>query len=148
MNDVIEKQVLPNAPLARVWSAVTEADQFGAWFQVRLEGPFRLGEWSLGRITTPGYEHMRWKAMVVAFQPMSLFAFEWHPNPVDPERDYSDEPMTRVAFRLEAVGGQTRLVITESGFKALPPHRRDQAFPRNEAGWTQQVRNIQAHVES
>ena len=148
MTDKIEKQVLLNAPLARVWSAITEADQFGAWFRVRLDGPFRLGEWSTGRITYPGYEYMLWRAKVVAFQPQSLFAFEWHPNPVDPDRDYSDEPMTRVEFRLEAVGAQTRLTITESGFDALPPPRRDEAFFRNEGGWTQQVVHIQAHVGS
>ena len=35
----------------------------------------------------------------------------------------------------------------ESGFDALPTYRAPIAFQLNDAGWTQQVKNIQAYVE-
>jgi hypothetical protein len=66
---------------------------------------------------------------------------------VDPEGDYSDEPSTLVEFRLERAGHGTRLTIIESGFDALPAHRRDEAFRMNEGGWSEQVKNITAHVD-
>jgi hypothetical protein len=40
------------------------------------------------------------------------------------------------------------LKIIESGFDKVPAHRREEAFRMNDGGWTQQVQNIKAHVES
>jgi uncharacterized protein YndB with AHSA1/START domain len=147
MTDRIEKSIDIAAPVERVWRALTDFEEFGAWFRVRLDGPFELGEPSLGHITYPGYEHLKWEARVVAMEAPRLFAFTWHPYAVDPDRDYSDEPPTRVEFRLEPAGAGTRLTVTESGFDSIPAGRRDEALRMNEGGWEEQVRNIRAHVE-
>lgn len=147
MTDRIEKSIDIAAPLERVWRALTDFEEFGAWFRVRLDGPFAVGELSLGRITYPGYEHVKWQARVVAMEAPTLFAFTWPPNAVDPDRDYSDEAWIRVEFRLEPAGGGTRLTVVESGFDRLPAERRDEALRMNEAGWEEQVRNVKAHVE-
>ena len=147
MTDRIEKSIDIAAPPERVWRALTDYEEFGAWFRVRLDGPFALGELSLGRITYPGYEHVKWQARVVAMDAPSLFAFTWPPDAVDPDRDYSDEAWIRVEFRLEPAGGGTRLTVVESGFDRLPAERRDEALRMNEAGWEEQVRNVRAHVE-
>jgi uncharacterized protein YndB with AHSA1/START domain len=34
--DKIEKQIELNAPVARVWRALTNYQEFGAWFKVNL----------------------------------------------------------------------------------------------------------------
>ena len=86
MQDRIEKVVELAAPVARVWRALTDHKQFGAWFRVDLNGPFVLGEVSLGVTTYPGYEGMRWEANVVAMKPEQLFAFEWCPYEHDDYR--------------------------------------------------------------
>ncbi len=149
MQDSIEKRIDLKAPVARVWRALTDHREFGAWFRVDLEGPFAVGEVSRGRITYPGYEHLKWEATVEAMEPESLFAFTWCPYGGDPDVDYSDEPTTRVEFRLEPTEGGTRLVISESGFDALPDDpRRVDALRRNTQGWNEQAKNISAHVES
>src|SRR5258705_9877607 len=57
--DRIEKNVVLHAPRARVWRALTTAEEFGAWFRVKLEGPFVEGAAVRGRITHPGYEQDR-----------------------------------------------------------------------------------------
>lgn len=147
MTDRIEKSIDIAAAPERVWRALTDHEEFGAWFRVSLDGPFVPGELSLGHITYPGYEHLKWEARVVTMEPPSLFAFTWHPYAVDPEKDYSDEPPTRVEFRLEPTPDGTRLTVTESGFDAIPASRRDKALRMNEGGWEEQVKNVRAHVE-
>jgi uncharacterized protein YndB with AHSA1/START domain len=147
MTDRIEKSIHIAAPVDRVWRALTDHEEFGAWFRVKLDGPFAVGKPSRGHITYPGYEHLKWEARVVAMEPSSLFAFTWHPYAVDPDRDYSGEPPTRVEFRLAPAGDGTRLTVTESGFDAIPAERRDEALRMNEGGWEEQVKNVKAHAE-
>jgi uncharacterized protein YndB with AHSA1/START domain len=144
--DRIRKQIRLNAPPARVWQALTDAEQFGTWFRVRMAGPFVVGQRSVGQITHPGYEHVRMEVLVETMEPETLFAYRWHPYAIDPKVDYSAEPMTLVEFRLQPDGGGTTLIVTESGFDKLPPARRDEAFRMNEGGWGQQMENIRQHV--
>jgi uncharacterized protein YndB with AHSA1/START domain len=146
MLDNIEKTIVLKAPVARVWRALTDAEEFGIWFRVKLEGPFVAGAESRGHITYPGYEHLRFRATVVRIEAPLVFAFTWHPYAIDPDRDYDDEPATLVTFRLEPTSEGTRLTVTESGFDALPPERRDLAFRMNERGWGIQMENIASHV--
>jgi len=148
MSDRIEKTIDLKAPVDRVWRAVSDHREFGAWFQVALEGPFVTGQEVRGRILYPGYEHVTWKAKVVAIEPLQRLAFTWHPYGVDPDIDYDQETPTLVEFRLEPIATGARLTVVESGFDKVPAHRREEAFRMNDGGWTQQVRNIQAHVDS
>jgi hypothetical protein len=43
MRDSIEKRIELKAPLSRVWRALTDHREFGEWFRVKLEGPFKPG---------------------------------------------------------------------------------------------------------
>jgi uncharacterized protein YndB with AHSA1/START domain len=147
MSDRIEKTIDLRAPIERVWRALTDHNEFGAWFKVKLEAPFAPGQVSRGRITHPGHEHVVWEAVVKQMESPRLFSFTWHPYAVDPDVDYSQEAPTLVEFRLTPTDEGTRLTIVESGFDALPSHRRADSLRMNDGGWTQQVRNIQTHVE-
>jgi uncharacterized protein YndB with AHSA1/START domain len=146
MTDRIEKQVEMRAPIERVWRALTDSAEFGQWFKVRIDGPFVVGEVSRGHITWPGYEHLKWEARIVAMEAPTRFAFTWHPYAVDPDVDYSAETPTRVEFHLEPIGTGTRLTVVETGFDALPAHRRPDCLRMNDSGWTTQLENIKAHV--
>jgi uncharacterized protein YndB with AHSA1/START domain len=144
--DRIEKEILLRAPRSRVWRALTDAEQFGSWFRVKLDGGFAVGERVTGRITYPGYEHLTFEATVERMDAEQLFAFRWHPYAVDPKVDYSAEPSTLVEFRLEEKPEGTLLRVVESGFERLPPGRRDEAFRSNSQGWDEQLQNIRRHV--
>ena len=144
--DRIEKTVTLRAPRSRVWRALTNADEFGAWFRVKLEGAFAEGATVRGRITHPGYEHVKMEVLVERIEPEHYFAFRWHPYAIDPKVDYSKEPTTLVEFRLEEAAGGTLLTIAESGFDRIPLARRDEAFRMNDGGWTGQLKNIERHV--
>lgn len=146
MNDCIEKTVDLDAPVERVWHALVDYGDFGAWFRVALDQPFAVGASSTGHITHPGYEHVRWSVDVVAIEPMTRFAFRWHPYAIDPQVDYSSEPTTLVELLVEPLGNGARLRVIESGFDALPARRRAEAYRMNDGGWSQQMVNVAAHV--
>jgi uncharacterized protein YndB with AHSA1/START domain len=146
--DRIEKRIELRAPVARVWRALTDHNEFGAWFRVKLESAFAPGKATRGNITYPGYEHLVMEVVVQRMEPERLFSFQWHPYAVDPKVDYSTEAPTLVEFRLEATPGGTLLTVTESGFEALPPGRRSEAFRMNSNGWAAQLGNIEAHVNT
>jgi uncharacterized protein YndB with AHSA1/START domain len=150
MNNTIEKRIELKAPISRVWRALTDYREFGEWFRVKLEGPFIPGQLSRGQMTYPGYEHVKWEAVVQKMEAERLFSFTW-PQPksfdkADRPVDYSQEPSTLVEFRLEKTAAGTLLVLTESGFDQLPGDRRLEAFRRNEGGWTQQMKNVENYV--
>jgi uncharacterized protein YndB with AHSA1/START domain len=146
VNDRIEKRIELKAPVSRVWQALTDYREFGAWFRVKLDGPFLPGQVSRGQMTYPGYEHLKWEAVVQKMEPERLFSFTWHPYAVDPQADYSQEPPTLVEFRLEKTASGTLLSLTESGFDKIPANRRLEAFRMNEGGWTEQMKNIDTYV--
>jgi uncharacterized protein YndB with AHSA1/START domain len=129
MKDRIEKEIQIAAPVARVWQALTDS-----------------GEPVGGQITHPGYEHVRMEIVVKTIEPQTLFSYTWHPYAVDPKTDYSQETPTLVEIRLRANAGGTLLTVTESGFDKIPGARRDEAFRKNDGGWGQQMKNIQAYV--
>jgi len=88
------------------------------------------------RITYPGYEHLTFDVVIERLEPKRVLAWRWHPNPVEPSQDYSNEPTTLVTFELEDAADGTRLTLTEWGFDALPAERRAEAFRGNDEGWT------------
>ena len=146
MNNRIEKRLELKAPVSRVWRALTDYREFGEWFRVKLDGPFVVGQISRGQMTYPGYEHVKWEAVVQNIEPERLFSFTWHPYAVDPKIDYSKETPTLVEFRLEKTTSGTLLLLTESGFDKIPSDRRLEAFRKNDGGWTEQMKNIEKHV--
>ena len=74
MTDRIERSIELNAPVERVWQALTDYKEFGEWFRVKLDGPFVAGEVSTGRITYPGYEHIKWEATIKEIEAPRLFS--------------------------------------------------------------------------
>ncbi|MDB5051747.1 MAG: vanillate O-demethylase oxidoreductase VanB [Fibrobacteres bacterium] len=146
MQDRIEKRIELKAPVSRVWRALTDYREFGEWFRVKLEGPFAVGRTARGNITYPGYEHYKWEAVVQAMEPERLFSFTWHPYAIDLNVDYSKEPSTLVEFKLEKTPDGTLLLLSESGFDKIPAGRRPEAFRMNDGGWTEQMKNIEAHI--
>jgi uncharacterized protein YndB with AHSA1/START domain len=77
--DRIVKQILLRAPVARVWSALTDFQEFGTWFGVRLDGPFVPGKRTSGSITYPGYEYLTMVAWVERMDAETCFSFPMGP---------------------------------------------------------------------
>ena len=140
--DKIEKSIDLQASVDRVWCALTDYQQFGEWFKVALDQPFRAGESSTGKMTYPGYEGIEWLAHVERIEPNRLFSMRWH-DP-DPQSDLplEQQPTTLVEFLLERSGSGTKLTIRESGFASYGEVRGKAAMERNAGGWEIQAANI------
>ena len=143
-SDRIERKILLKAKRSQVWRVLANAEEFGQWFGVALKGKrFVAGEWTQGRVTYPGYEHVLWNVLVERVEPERLFSFRWHPYAVRPEIDYSQEPTTLVKFELEDHDAGTLLRVSESGFDHIPDVRREKAFRMDSRGWEEQMNNIE-----
>jgi uncharacterized protein YndB with AHSA1/START domain len=166
--DRIEKRVTLRAPLARVWRALADAEEFGRWFGFTLEGAFSPGRVMKGKFNGKLDENAIMAAQkssgikpsklrvpegdltlltVDRMEPERYFSFRWIPFGIDAEADPENEPTTLVEFRLEPVKEGTALTIVESGFERVPAHRRARAFRMNDGGWAAQAENLRKHVD-
>jgi uncharacterized protein YndB with AHSA1/START domain len=157
MENRIEKHVVLKAPLERVWEALTDSRQFGVWFGMELDGPFVAGQAATGRIRPTQmdpevakmqepYSGLAVSWMIDRIEPRTLFAMRWHPYAIDPNVDYSDEPMTLITFTLKETSEGVDLTVTETGFENIPAHRRAEALKANDGGWAKQMELIAAYV--
>src|SRR5258708_6550511 len=114
--DRIEKQIVLQAPIARVWAAVSDSKAFGSWFGAAFEGPFTAGARLAGKIVPTSvdpevakmqqpYEGKPFEFWVDKIEPMHRISFRWHPYAVDSKVDYSGEPTTLIVFDLQQVPG-------------------------------------------
>lgn len=142
----IEKTIVLRAPRARVWRALAQAEEFGAWFGLALDGAFAPGARLTGRLTTPGHEHLTLEITVERVEREHLLSYRWHPYALEPGVDYASEPTTLVEFHLADVADGTQLTVVESGFDRIPPERRAIAFRMNEQGWAEQLTHIARYV--
>ncbi len=146
LEDDIVRHIELRASPDKVWRAITEPEQFGAWFQCVVEGRFSVGE-----ITGCHSEHegarVHWQILVKSMEREQYFAYVWSPG--DTGADLFDESVgqTLVEFTLAATETGTYLTIRESGFASLPEHLRKQSFTRNTEGWNAQVENITTYVD-
>jgi uncharacterized protein YndB with AHSA1/START domain len=145
--DRIEKRVVLRATPARVWRALANAREFGAWFGAEILDELVPGATVRMRIAFEGKE-LTGTLVVERMERERLLAFRWHPFAVDPEVDYSQEPMTLVELAIAPAPEGTELTVTESGFDKLPIARRAKAFEMNEGGWAHQMENVARYVES
>ncbi len=146
--DRIEKVVDLAAPVSRVWRALTDHEEFGKWFRVSLDGPFKVGALTTGYITYPGHEDMKWESVTEQMIHEQLFAFSWPPSAVDPDTEYDSGAKVMVEFRLLATDSGTRLTITESGFLQFPDSKRLGVLRSSQQGWDIQAEHVAAYVVS
>ena len=146
--DRIEKKVVLRAPRSRVWRAISNAEQFGEWFRVKLDAPFAEGKTIHGKMLHKGFEDAQVDFEIESIRPEDYFSYRWHPYAIDPKADYSKEPTTLVEFRLEDAKDGTTLTIVESGFDRLPTARRSEALRMNDGGWAGMVKAIEKYVSA
>jgi len=155
--DRIEKKILLRAPLQKVWPALSDSTELGAWFGTRFDGPFVPGKKITGKIVPTGvneevaksqkkYQGLPIDMYIEKMEPERLLSFRWHPNATERDFDYSSEPTTLVVFTLEQIPGGVMLTVTESGFDQIPLSRRAKAFSSNDKGWGMVVTMIEDYL--
>jgi len=115
-----------NAPVARVWKALTDVDQMREWYFDLKEFKAEVGFEFEFVVEHEGnrYHHLcRIKEMI----PEKKIAYTWR---------YKGEPgESLVTFELFADGDKTRVKVTHTGIETFP---KTPAYARKnfEAGWT------------
>jgi uncharacterized protein YndB with AHSA1/START domain len=142
-NDRIERQVLIEAPLERVWSLVAEP---GFWVADKATLPGTVakeGETMLAK----NPEYGDFPVRVEKLEPPTYLAYRW--ASAFPGQELRDDNSTLVEFTLAAEGDKTRLSVVESGFASLVASLevRDQAVKDNSGGWPVELDALKQRAE-
>jgi uncharacterized protein YndB with AHSA1/START domain len=147
--DRVERTIELRAPRARVWRAISNPAEFGAWFglgeSLELIGDFVPGSKIVGKWRFGGRDVLEQFCTIDRIEPEQRLSFFWVPYEVPPGEDHTKHVHTRIEFRLEDCEIGTRLTVVESGFSKLPAdkqYKRDQ----NGRGWAMQLESIAQHI--
>lgn len=129
---VMKKEL--DAPVERVWKAITDPVQMKEWyfamegFKPVLGTSFRFkGTGSNG----DEYVHL---CVITALEENKVLQYSW---------SYEGYPgYSLVRFELEPVGNKTRLTLTHHGLETFPKDRPDFAASSFNAGWTEIIGNL------
>jgi len=144
--DVIDKDILIDAPVETVYRVITEPGQISQWFADAADlDPVPGGQGLLtfeDRATT---QRMAVRLTVTAAEPPHRLAYRWdYPDGEQPDEGNS----LLVEFTLAAEGAGTRLRVTESGFAALRGPDADKAgyYEAHDKGWDAHLTSLQGYV--
>jgi uncharacterized protein YndB with AHSA1/START domain len=139
--DQIEREVVIDAPVDRVWALITEPEHVGTWFaDAGAEIDLRPG----GAMT------MRWEqygtvlGRVERVEPQRVFAYRWSSTEEEPREGHS----TLVEFSLAAEGDGTRVRVVETGFASLdaPEAEQRRRHEENTEGWRMELGELVEHA--
>ncbi len=139
--NIIEREIQINAPMTKVFKALTNAQSFAQWFGVHLDSEFKEGKTTTGKNQLKGFE-MDMNFHIKEIKPQHYFSYAWTPFPLDKTIDYSLEEPTLVEFFLEENPIGTLLKVRESGFNLITASRRAKAIEMHSMGWVAQLENI------
>jgi uncharacterized protein YndB with AHSA1/START domain len=139
--DRIEREVVIEAPLERVWALITEAEHVGSWFgDAGAEIDLRPG----GEMTMSWEKHGTVHARVERVEAQRVFAYRWAPFQDPGGAEPVEGNSTLVEFTLTEQGGATRLRVVESGFSSLDAsnEQRLELHDGNVEGWQAELGDL------
>ncbi len=138
--DTIEKEIIVDADIETVWSALTDPAELRAWFgdiaeiDLRPGGSAKFGWTEFGSVID---------AVIEIVEPLQRFAYRWA---ADEGRTVADGPSTLVEFTIEVVAGKTKVSVVESGFAGLPDEIYESTLAENTSGWASELDDLARHV--
>jgi uncharacterized protein YndB with AHSA1/START domain len=136
----IVQEVIINAPVAKVWLAITNKDHMKNWyFDLETFEPVVGFEFSFyGGSETQKYLHLCKITKVVEEK---VLAYTW--------RYDGYQGNSEVTFELFTEGNQTRLKLTHDGIESFPQNTADFARESFAAGWKAIIgTNIKQYLET
>lgn len=133
--DEIRREVQLDAPIEKVWDALTNPDHLANWFGDSAEIDLRPGGraqfgWSEFNDTV--------EAIIEVVDSPTRFSFRWESVRDTPV----EEASTLVEFVLESAGKGTLLTLVESGFTTVPDTVYQQRYDENSSGWTAELNDL------
>jgi uncharacterized protein YndB with AHSA1/START domain len=137
--DEIRRELVVEAPIERVWEALTSAEELAQWFGDSAEIDLRPG--GRARFGWSEFDAVTDCIIEVVERP-SRFSFRWEAVADTPVEEVS----TLVEFTLRPEGDATHVTMLESGFADLPEDAYQGVFDENSAGWTSELEDLRAHL--
>lgn len=120
-----------NAPVEKVWKAITDKDQMKQWyFDLEAFKPEVGFEFSFAGTGRKGEKYIH-LCKIIEVVPNHKLAYSWR------YKDYDGNSL--VTFELFAEGNKTRLKLTHEGIETLAANGPDFARESFAAGWTQLI---------
>jgi uncharacterized protein YndB with AHSA1/START domain len=139
----IEREIVIDAPVARVWSALTEAEQIGAWFgDAGADVDLRPG----GALVLRWKEYGAVPGAIEQVEPQHFLSWRWL---LGEGPELRPDNSTLVEFSLTPEGDGTRLRVVESGFRQLAISEEEQArrAEENTGGWQAELADLQNYLQ-
>jgi uncharacterized protein YndB with AHSA1/START domain len=137
----VSRTISIQAPLEKVWAAITEAEHLARWFPQRVDLPVaEVG--TRGVFSFEGYGDF--PVEVEAIEPMRMIAYRWG-NELGAPVALESAASTLFRFTIEGIEGGTQLTVVETGFEATanPAARMED----NRGGWTSELDELVAYLE-
>lgn len=106
----VRRELLLDAPAARVWAAVADPRRLSAWFGARAQLDLRPG--GLATFTWP--DGTVRNATVEDVQEARVLVLRWHPFERDAAGRARRRPPGSVRLQMVAEGPRTRLIVVET----------------------------------
>ncbi len=107
----IKHSIVVDAPIERVWRALTTPEQVAVWVGAVGFQPHIGAKFEFHAPPQPGWDGITWSE-VTALEPMRRLAFTWSvPN----------FPATMVEFSLRDLGGRTEVTVEHRGWEQFGP---------------------------
>jgi len=129
MNEGIRKEVDLAAPVARVWSFLTDREKLARWLMDSDFEAAKGASFSFTAEPSGGWDG-RIDCHVVELEPERRLSYTWNANDIGAE--------TLVTFELEPIKDGTRLVLTHTRFREALPG----AEGRHAAGWFNVLKSL------
>ena len=133
--DRIEREVVIDAPVERVWALITQSEHLGTWFgDAGADIDLREG----GELELRWEEHGTSRGRIERLDEPTAFSFRWAPFKDPGGVEPVDGNSTLVEFTLVSEGDGTRLRVVESGFTGLDAAAEQQRknYESNTEGWS------------
>ena len=135
MNHSIQRELQLPQPRERVWQAIANSTALAQWmypndFEPRVGHPFTFRVPANPQV---GFDGLTVRCEVLECEPPDRLVFSWCvAGPV---------ANTRVSFRLEPQGNETRVLFEHSGFEMTEVFG-EQAFKGAEFGWAKMLKQL------
>ncbi|MFF3335868.1 SRPBCC domain-containing protein [Streptomyces sp. NPDC002888] len=115
--DTIERAIVIDAPLERVWSILTEPAFLGRWFG--NGEPVRLDLRPGGLLLFDHGVHGALPARIETVEPPRVLSWRWSQGASGEEPDDANATLVEFTLAADEPTGGTRLTLVESGFARL-----------------------------
>jgi uncharacterized protein YndB with AHSA1/START domain len=133
----VERSIWINAPRERVWQAITSPEALMQWYGDYWE----FSSLELGAEIKFGSPDDFMIATIQALDAPHRFVIRW-----PPQEGYHDIAM-QTTYTLSEENGGTRVVVTETGFEALPDDIREHRYQQTAKGYETVLEGLKHYIE-